>query len=458
MLEIRHATTRAVLLQIEGDTWEGRNLVGAALDDADLAKLRMSHSCLRKASLRRVNFSEATLQNASLDGANLERACLAGADLTSATLLAAVLVRADLRKAILRYATLTGASCEGANLQGADLSMADARANFRHASLIGCDLRGANLAGANLQNTDLTGADLTGANLAGAVLVGAKLQGAKMPPLNEARVPAALTAPPDHPSSAPSQRGRVPSGQAPSGRPKADADWIPTTGPDFNSVRVNCPECGFSTRLGTAQLEGSYRCRACQSVFKLDKAGKPQVGRAKGKKEPAPSWEPPREPSKAKSRIIQAGVLLAALGSMSLLVMLGIQGWQAISLPSELSERAIYVADAFVYQDTDRAAALVPAGMRPSIEQWQTHRPERWTELLRGSKPRLRVKDIKQGASSAVVLIEVAIAPRPIANSPATSTDTTAGTAILTLYWTHADNGQWLLDAVNTLKNAPTQY
>ncbi len=231
-----------------------------------------------------------------------------------------------------------------------------------------------------------------------------------------------------------------------------------TTGPDFDSVRVNCPECGFTTRLATTQLDGSYRCRACQSIFKLDKSGKIQSGQAKGKKQTASAWEPSREPSKAKSRIIQAGILLAALGSMALLLMLGIQAWQAISLPSALSDRAMYAADAFVFQDPDRMAALVPTDMWPILEQWQARRPARWTELLRGSKPRLRVKDTKQGASSAIVLMEVTISPQANAGSPPAGTHPTAETINLTLCWTLADSGQWLLDAVNTLKSAPTQY
>jgi hypothetical protein len=210
--------------------------------------------------------------------------------------------------------------------------------------------------------------------------------------------------------------------------------------------------------LGTTRIEGSYRCRACQSVFKLDKSGRPQSERQRETSEPAAPWQPRAEPSKAASRRIQAGVLLAAAASLALLVGAGVWVWQAISLPSTLPTRAVYVADAFVYGDRTRLVAFIAPNMRPAAEQWQMRRPERWTELLRDAKPRLRVTDVKQGATSALVLLEVTIARRAGSNAQPASADKLNETTNLTLCWTLGGSGQWLFDAESTLKTAPPRY
>jgi uncharacterized protein YjbI with pentapeptide repeats len=498
MLEIKHGTTREILLQVEGDSWEGRDLSGAQLDEAHLINLRLMHSMLRGTSLRRADLSGSLLNNACLDGAVLERARLAGTDLTSASLVGANLTRADLRRSVLRYATLSGADCAGANLQKADLSMCDARANFRGASMIGCDLRGANLAGANLQQADLTGADLTDANIAGAVFVGAKLQGAKMPPAGDQRTPAAALSrtpaprpldsrPTDTQAADAAVQDFLPSIQPPSvdsqgkspapkesrtgepspkssksskpkdarqrnggssqGRTKGEATWMTRSGPDFDSLLISCPECGFTTRLNTQVLDGSYRCRACQCLFSLDKSGKVKPPKTKR----TVPWEPRREPSKVLGRLTQLAIVLVVVGSLVLLGGLIMQLTSSLSGPVSLTDRSVYVAKAFMESDVDALAKVSTKSEAASfVEIWLKKRPDRWKSQLNGKTLIYKPDVVGQGASSALTKVLVSI--------PAANAGENLEKVEINLAWIPNDRGEWLLDLPGTLKGAPTQY
>jgi uncharacterized protein YjbI with pentapeptide repeats len=206
----------------EGD----RDFTGINLNEANLSRINLSQSILRRASLfitnisganlsesdlsfanlnvarlSSTNLSRAILNGASLNVANLVRADLSEAQLIGASMIRGELVRCELSKtnfsganlteADLREVKLTEANLCGANLAGANLRGASAKsANFTKANLHGADLTKAELNGVNLSNADLrqaslqqvnlSGADLSGANLKWADLSGANLNGADL--------------------------------------------------------------------------------------------------------------------------------------------------------------------------------------------------------------------------------------------------------------------------------------
>ncbi len=135
-----------------GRNFQGADLTGAQLAEADLRNANLIGAILRNADLR----------NAQLDGAKLVIADLSNADLTNAN---------------LRKAKLVGANLRDARLSGADLS----RAKLNNADLRNAQLVGAKLVGANLSAADFSGADLMGANLEAADLTDVNLVGARMP-------------------------------------------------------------------------------------------------------------------------------------------------------------------------------------------------------------------------------------------------------------------------------------
>lgn len=145
-MQVRHKTTREVLLALDTASLERAELRAAALDGGHLAH----------ANLRGANLTEASLIGASFHGAQLDSANLRGAN--------------------LRGSNLRGASLRGANLIGADLRGAD----LMDADLTGADLTGADLLGANLSRSSFEEADLTGALLEGAYLNGADLGSARL--------------------------------------------------------------------------------------------------------------------------------------------------------------------------------------------------------------------------------------------------------------------------------------
>jgi uncharacterized protein YjbI with pentapeptide repeats len=141
---------------------DSKDLTGAHLQNANLART----SC-QKTNLMRAYLKEANLEGANLRGAYLNEADLEGANLRGANLEGAVLTGANLRET----------NIGGANLREVELSNTDlAGANLRKADLSGKNLFGINLSGANLREANLEGAVLTGANFKGANIVGANLK------------------------------------------------------------------------------------------------------------------------------------------------------------------------------------------------------------------------------------------------------------------------------------------
>ena len=105
------------------------------------------------------DLSRANLKHLDLMGVAVNHADLAGADLRGSRLFAVSFKGANLRSANLRGANLFYANLTGANLQGANLC----RASLVKAVLHKAKLKGANLRGANLslaEGTDLEGAEL----------------------------------------------------------------------------------------------------------------------------------------------------------------------------------------------------------------------------------------------------------------------------------------------------------
>jgi len=132
----------------------GAKLIGAWLNNADLAKADLTGANLTGANLIDADLIEAKLTGANLTGANLELASLVEANLT----------KADLSKARLGWADLTKA-----NLTKADLS----KARLWWADLVEANLTGANLTGANLSKATLIGTTLP-RDLKNAIFKGAK--------------------------------------------------------------------------------------------------------------------------------------------------------------------------------------------------------------------------------------------------------------------------------------------
>jgi uncharacterized protein YjbI with pentapeptide repeats len=159
----------------------GADLSKADLRGADLSKTDLSEADLSKADLREANLHETDLSKTDLSEADLRETVL-GTDLSKAyfnkaKLNEADLIRADLREAILSKADLHGADLREAILSKADLREADLReADLREAILSEAYLREAKLCLAKICKANLSGANLSGANLSGANLSGANLK------------------------------------------------------------------------------------------------------------------------------------------------------------------------------------------------------------------------------------------------------------------------------------------
>jgi uncharacterized protein YjbI with pentapeptide repeats len=173
-----HGLVGAVLqnCDLAGAHLAGADLTRADLADADLNRADLTRADLNHANLNHANLDGAHLTRAHLTGANLDGAHLAGAHLTGADLAGAHLAGANLDGAHLAGADLAGAHLTGANLDGAHLAGAD----LNHANLTRADLNHANLTHANLDDARLIGAHLTGADLTHARLDGTDLTGARL--------------------------------------------------------------------------------------------------------------------------------------------------------------------------------------------------------------------------------------------------------------------------------------
>jgi uncharacterized protein YjbI with pentapeptide repeats len=166
----------------------GRDLRGAILAFANLAKVDFEGADLRGASLSRAQLQGASLDSARLQGALLDDAQLQDASLEEAQLQGASFDRAQLEGASLFRAQLQGASLDSARVQGAllddaqlqDASLREAQlqgASFDRAQLQGASFHSAQLQGAKLDDTQLQYAQLDHAHLQGASFEGANLHG-----------------------------------------------------------------------------------------------------------------------------------------------------------------------------------------------------------------------------------------------------------------------------------------
>src|SRR5579884_1476055 len=140
---------------LEGVSWPGIRLEGAALVECDLTA-------------------------ADLRGANLERATASAANLHKSRLMGACLnqlvaVEANLSEADLRNCDAVSAVFRSANLQRTDFTHARLWADFSFSDLTGAVFRGASLAGADLSRCIINGADFSDANLSEAILTGLRL-------------------------------------------------------------------------------------------------------------------------------------------------------------------------------------------------------------------------------------------------------------------------------------------
>ena len=162
------------------------NLVQAQLEKANLVEAQLKEAYLARAQLEKANLVEAQLKEANLEGAQLKEANLVRAQLKEANLYEAQLKEADLRGAQLEKANLVEAQLKEVKLYGAQLEKANLyEAQLKEAYLEGAQLKEANLAGAQLEKADLENAqlqeaDLTGAKLRCANFTGTNLTKAKL--------------------------------------------------------------------------------------------------------------------------------------------------------------------------------------------------------------------------------------------------------------------------------------
>lgn len=181
-LRLLDAGHRSVLLHfLRSSDLSDSLLVGAAMQDINLAGSDLAQLNLTRCDLSRCDLSEASLNEVKLSEARLQDANLNRARLTLVNLKGADLKHADLGKVRMSQVNLTGA-----NLTGADLSQAYLRGeNLSEARLSKANLRQAVLSEARLTAADLREADLSGAELVQAQLSAANLSAAV---LREARL------------------------------------------------------------------------------------------------------------------------------------------------------------------------------------------------------------------------------------------------------------------------------
>lgn len=150
---VRACLDRALL---SGTRWSRCRCAGATFDLSDLTDARFDHGDLNNTSWSRARLSGASFVDVKLTGASFPEAKTLGMRLRTS-----LLVSADLRGMSFRKQTI-----EGLNLTGADLAGCD----FTDAVLVDCDLTNA-----HLRNARFVGADLRQSRL-GAVQVGDLLQ------------------------------------------------------------------------------------------------------------------------------------------------------------------------------------------------------------------------------------------------------------------------------------------
>jgi uncharacterized protein YjbI with pentapeptide repeats len=442
MLQIRHATTHAVLLEVDGDTLEGQNLTEAHLDGASLPDMRLQYACLRNARLSRADLRRSALNSATIDGADLNGANLSSSDLSLATLLGALLQRVDLQGGILRYAKLTGADLQFANLQGADLSMSDARANFYHANLAGCDLRGANLSGANLQMADLTDADLTNANIAGTVFLGAKLRGAKMPAHATAKDLVALT----------TQRPRAPAAEPTPNRYQPDADWRPIETHGFEQLPVICPECGLKVKNASMQADGRYRCRGCQAVFSEEAARKAISSSFRSQRDAdfLEMLAGRAQRTKSFELLWQGAMVVAAAVSLLIMVFLGMKLYHFFTLPEGLADRSVRIAEDFVSNSPADLRAMATSNTESLIADWLRRRPAR-LDTARGVQIKVSQQmELNVNQAFVIVQVETPDQTKPDGNPESFS--------LALMFMRNSLGEKWVWDCAATVNRAPPSY
>lgn len=159
-------------IDLSNEHFNGINLEGIILNEANLCKTNLSCANLFDANLSKANLTKANLSCANLFDADLSDANLFDADLTNAQLPDADLKNANLKQANLSEANLNLAHLSHAILTESILTNADLNdAVLSHADLTQADLRGANLFQSDLSNTILCGAKLKGANLTNSICI-----------------------------------------------------------------------------------------------------------------------------------------------------------------------------------------------------------------------------------------------------------------------------------------------
>lgn len=207
----------------------------------------------------------------------------------------------------------------------------------------------------------------------------------------------------------------------------------------------------MSTRLGAEYLDANYRCRGCQTVFKLDQTGRPKAHRTKRSKPTARPWRQRRESDRGNARATQALLGLLAVVTLCAMVVGGWRVAQWFMLPTSLADRSLAAAEAYVRGDAGRLTMLARMDSAALIEQWLARRPERWNTLPAHPPPQFRVQNILQQPMSASATVEATL--------PASSgTAENAEHALLEQLWVREDSGQWLLDVAGTLAVNPLRH
>ncbi len=146
-----------------------------------------------------------------------------------------------------------------------------------------------------------------------------------------------------------------------------------------------CPSCGVEGRAPLSRLNRSMQCPQCKAVFRVDSTGKPTLEKAAPTslvdRLSVPSSLPDIEMGPLPlpgRRLLLALMAVGGIGGLIALIVYLFSGPPPI--PDSLTDRAVYVAEAFLDKDYRRILPLILPGTEEDADVWfKLARPEGWT-------------------------------------------------------------------------------
>ena len=175
-IAFRNSINDSNFINLRNVNFQGADLSGIILSNADLTSAHLEGSDLSGAVFHGVDFTLAKMEGVNLSGATLINSQLCSSDLSCADLNFVKIVNSDLYNSELNYTSLSGSTIVNSNLSDAHFYHADLSMSTLDASkcydtwFSSCILNCSRFIGSELIRTNLDNADISGATFRGALL------------------------------------------------------------------------------------------------------------------------------------------------------------------------------------------------------------------------------------------------------------------------------------------------